>query len=422
MKKKKGVIAFVMVLILSLSMFAACGSEKARDNDENIMSEANMKADIAAIDSIDDAFKLLGNYEEGSFEYSFHVKSSSEAENVPGTDAKIKLYGDAEEGAMNASADIDIKSDGIDISKKFENAVCLKDERLYLNLGEILSELTGTQAELGSFGILMPETDSKEAQIYYGEILELSSKFFSAACEGLEVEKSTGKYYVHIKGANDVKKAIENILEWLENNKDDVVDLIYASKDYGNVVDLKKYASALIDEYYDDIIESARLIAAELGKGNNFAMVEMMLGSKDDLKKQLETYIDEAYSQVDDSLDKNRLAKETDEFIAGAKKKFAETADTWKEKYPYLEKTDLSIGIELDSDTYTLVFSGVVPSGKCLLNIDASAKYVQKQVDIEKPGNEMRLPEIVRYVIENKDKLSNALESVRNAGFDKRKR
>ena len=148
----------------------------------------------------------------------------------------------------------------------------------------------------------------------------------------------------------------------------------------------------------------------------------MMLGSKDDLKKQLETYIDEAYSQVDDSLDKNRLAKETDEFIAGAKKKFAETADTWKEKYPYLEKTDLSIGIELDSDTYTLVFSGVVPSGKCLLNIDASAKYVQKQVDIEKPGNEMRLPEIVRYVIENKDKLSNALESVRNAGFDKRKR
>ena len=412
MKNGKRITAFILTFMLLLSLFTSCGSEESKNEDKSVMAEANMKADIAAIDSIEDALRLLRNYDEGSYECTARLKSSSESDGTESIDAGLKIYGDVEKDAMNASLELDLKTSELDISEKLENIFCIKDNKLYMNLDAVFSLLTNEKTDLGTFGLLMPETDSDEAEIYYSELVELTARFFSAVCEGLETEKSTGKYYVHIKGADDLKKAYGNALTWLESNKNDVVDLVYASKDYSNVVDVKKYASALIDEYYDDIVESVKLIASEFSENNSLGLVEMMLGSKESLKAQLENYIDEAYSQVDKSFDKSKLTKDIDDLLAEQKKQFDEGSDSLKEAYALLEKTDLTIGVELDGDAYTLSVSGKLPYEECMLDIDISAKYVQREVEIGRPANEKRLPEVVKYVLENREALAAAISSM----------
>ena len=409
MKTEKKIISFILSFVLCLTLFSACGSEKKKDEnaDKSLMETASKQANIAALDSLEDAFRMLGEYTEGSYDYSLSVWNTDDSKAE--TDVKIRLYGDSEKNAQNSSLEIDVNCEGKNYVKKLENFLCRKDNRLYIDLDKVMSLIIEKKTSFGSFGMLLPETDMKEAQIYYSEALEISSRFLAAACEGLEIEKNIGKYYVHIRGIKDLKLVAQNVFAWLENNKDDVVDLIYASKDYSNVIDVKKYAEALIDEYYDEICASFRLISKELQNGN-MGMLEMVFGSKETLKNQVLQLLDEAYSDVDNAFDKEKLKKELDGYISELKKEYEENVDVIGKKYPKLEETDLTLGIELDSDAYILIVSGVLPCGECSVNIEAKAKYVQKPVEIEKPDNEKKLSEIVEYALDNKEELLQAFQ------------
>ena len=146
--------------------------------------------------------------------------------------------------------------------------------------------------------------------------------------------------------------------------------------------------------------------------GGDTEAVKKLEDENASLKAQLENYIDEAYSQVDKSFDKSKLTKDIDDLLAEQKKQFDEGSDSLKEAYALLEKTDLTIGVELDGDAYTLSVSGKLPYEECMLDIDISAKYVQREVEIGRPANEKRLPEVVKYVLENREALAAAISSM----------
>ncbi|MBR6274997.1 MAG: hypothetical protein IKR27_08345, partial [Lachnospiraceae bacterium] len=139
MKTEKKIISFILSFVLCLTLFSACGSEKKKDEnaDKSLMETASKQANIAALDSLEDAFRMLGEYTEGSYDYSLSVWNTDDSKAE--TDVKIRLYGDSEKNAQNSSLEIDVNCEGKNYVKKLENFLCRKDNRLYIDLDKVMS-------------------------------------------------------------------------------------------------------------------------------------------------------------------------------------------------------------------------------------------------------------------------------------------
>ena len=404
----KKLTAVLLVLSLMLLMLTACGSAE-KTEDRKVKAKDSMDADIAAVDTLDDAIRLLKSFKEGSYDFGINLRTEDGKLNL-----NLKMYGNTNGSDMDASLRVDGAFGKESYTKELDDLFCIKDNSLYVNIDKALSFFTDKKTEFGSFGIVLPDTDKEQAAIYYGEILELSSKLIAAAFEGIELKKGNGSFSVRINGAEDVKLVIGNVLDWFEKNQDDLIDLAYSAKDYTNVVDIKKYAGKLIDSYYDDIVAAFGVFGENSGTGGSKIPedIKNCLASKEKMKEAAEKYLDSLYSDFDSEFDKEEFAAEYKKDLEYLKQAFEQKKDSLAKAYPVLEKLDIVFMMEMSSDAYTVSISGSVPEAEGNSSLDVSFSFERKPVEIKIPDNVKNIPELAEYYAKNTETVNGIISDI----------
>lgn len=285
---KKRFFALFLILALALTSLTACGS-KDKDKSKNkaksykdiyeiIEEVANMKKGTATI-SID---ADLGS--AGFAKITFTVKNDGK-----------------NNGTISVGVDGDMN--GTKLSTELEDAMIVKDNTAYFNVGGAMkAALSVPGAEmpeevkkqiddlkLGFFAFPLPDVDYSKFTSNFEDVTDIFISFLKNALKDAKVSGEDNEFTIAFKDAAAYKGVVSALADFVEK------DALKLMNDKSNAeaiktVDLNAYAKKVIDFYYDDVVELAKVFDVDK------AMIDSLV---DEVKKMdLNQYRDQAAEMV----------------------------------------------------------------------------------------------------------------------------
>lgn len=254
---KKRFFALFLILALALTGLTACGS-KDKDKDKN---KAKNYKDVYEI------IEAVAEMKKGTATISFDADLGGMGF------AKLTLTV-KNDGKNNSaiSVAVDGDMDGTKISAELEDAMIVKDNTAYINFGgAIKSMLSIPGAEvpeeakkqlddmkLGFFAVPLPDVDYSKFTSSFDNVTDMFTAFLKNALKDAKVSGEDNEFTIAFKDAAAYKGVVNAVADFVEK------DAMKLMNDKSNVeaiktIDLNAYAKKVIDFYYDDAVEVAKV-------------------------------------------------------------------------------------------------------------------------------------------------------------------
>jgi hypothetical protein len=404
MVKFKKFMAIFVASSMMLSL-AACG-DSTSDDDKDVKTDASeSKADDSSdssdsntddssdssssdskkADNIYDALALGDNYTTGNYSFNCSIKGDTEGEAV---DLAIGLDGKVD--GDNATYGISIKGsyEDTDIDYTFPDVITLADGVLYIDLDSIINAAGLADTEFGAFGIPMPDVEVSNTE----DVQATATDFLKAAFDGIDASQDGTEFKIEVTDAESYQKVATNVMNYINDNKDDIQKIYDNAIDSTSNFDTAKYIETLADYYKDDIISAAGLLGYEI--------------SADDY----DSYADEAVEEVKNELDD--LEDEAD----SAEVDIFEDWDNVMEQFNGLDWDNFaeefaegtmksSLVVDANDSAYKVSFVFNFDYDDVVMDVAIDFGMDVDDVSVGAPSNASSLTDIVNYVINDPDIL-----------------
>ncbi len=418
----KGIIAWILALIMLF--FVGCGKDQGTEKKKK-EAEAD-KIDVSEVKSLEDAFNKLSDYSTGTYELSIKLDAPEEyaddaSRNIHGW---LKVNGECDGNDQTAALSFGGSLSSVNVEKDYGKFLTLKENVLYVDLDKLANAYSDIDSDFGNFGFILPEINEEKLDAAGKKYCDLFTGFMTAAAEGLDEAEGT-KFSVKLSSVDDYKKLAGNVIGWLEDNQSKIKDAAKNASEIREIVDVEKYFNSLVDEYYDDVYDSLKYLSEtdipekfDLEIDENLdANIEEEGLTKEDVRAELAESADYFYEYFDDMAE-SAEAEDDEDIISELKEIYQESLDdgTWEDDLGFLDKTDITISLELSEDGYEFKAYGVVADDDYELNLDASFKFTLGAVSIDKPDNVKKISEIVKYCCENRDMMKQFADDFKQPG------
>ena len=372
--KLKRITALALSAIMAFSI-CGCGKEKANES---------KKVDTEKLATINDAIDVFDYYKKGEFTFSFDVgytKGSEEAS------VSLSSVGDRVGGEYRGGLYVDYNLSGRKLTLNMVNAFTKKGDRLYFDFDRFFEAISDADTELGSYGFLAPEVDSKKQEEYNKELKEVLNGLVGALLEGAEVSGSNGEFTAKIQDGEGYKKAVTAILKYIDENREKIDKLFTDSQ---QLVDLKSYTEKAIDDMKGDLVDAAEVLGIGLTKDGVENFKKNMLDSIDSAEKNGTEKMWESFDSFKQSVDEL-------------------SDDEWKSTFTNMDNTVIEISVAAKEDSYDIHAKADVTADGASAHFDFKYSFANKDVKIEKPSNVKSLKEMAEYLNENQSLLQSAM-------------
>ena len=386
----KKLIALLMILCLSVSMLAGCGS-KDEDDKEDAKSKV-VKGDMF------DMLEAMGNTKSGVVKADFDMKYDGQF--IKGT---ITCGMDAASKACSFGISFDMDASGRKFNLSIDDLFVVADKNLYLNLKNImaavlkLAAMSGEESvkqvsdaidlnKLGWFKIPLPDDlpdyNDKLQKSYVNSFVSL----FENMLKNTKLEGEDGDYTAVLKTKDDLAQVVVPVRDFLKSDLKGLVNNTKSSLTDFNI-DLDKYFDKLVSTYKQDILD--------VGKdyGLDEASLDQMIKSVKDMK--LNEQFAKYKGEIEKELSTDAL---TDEQINEMTKPFDEVIEKLK-SYDKEIPMESSIRVKADDSSYTAdVKLNAQGSDNKKVDVNLSVNVKPGDPGIKAPGSVMSVKEIADLV------------------------
>lgn len=272
MKRIRGILALVLVFVMSLSVLGGC-SKKTKETMFTVMEDA----------------AAMTNYR---YEINMDIKSSIDnLDNIA-----VKFNGETD----GKAATMGIKVSYLYFTFGIDNLLTITKDAMYINVEEIFTAVApfvfGTDYTLEDleeeFGVKLrcvqlPLVDGMVSFEKNEDLSKLMSSIFEAALKDVEIQSEKNVYTARIEGTEALSKVADAFLTGVIDNKEAIISGINEQ----NKLD-ENTVKAMLDLYIDDIIAAFKKINTEYDMGYTEEEIE-------ELRKAQETEFENALSNVD---------------------------------------------------------------------------------------------------------------------------
>ncbi len=368
MAKFKKLLAVLLAMMLIVSM-TAC----SKDDDKKTNGKSEEKKDLTLSEAIAEA-----EYTKGSYKMDMSIDMDIDGEE---SSMAIKANGDVDGENQKAGMSFELKDSENDMSFDFGQFMVVADGKMYLDIDTLISNLWDVDTEFGAYGIPMPEAEvSKDLQ---KKATELLTGLIDAATKDLEVKAEDGVYTIEITDPETLIKVAQNVVTYIDENKDDIESLVEEST---KSVDVKEYMNTLFDYISEDLIDAAELLGFEL--------------SEDDLEE-----VKDAIDEMEISETEINLFEGWDEVVESINDASAEDFDGDELKLTMVfTVTDEKFGYDID---FTMT------KGEESMEMAMNYEFtVDEDMSIKAPENATTLTGMVEYIMDNQDVLMDLADAV----------
>lgn len=276
---KKKITALLLVLVMVMTCFVACGDKDKKDEEKKKSSYKDIYEMLEDIGKVDKGTVTL------SADFDLGQEGNGKITVTLGTDGK----GNA---SIGASVKADVKDAKLDFA--VDDLMVVKDKFMYLNLGGILKAVSGIEPdaakmlgdiELDYFAIPLPDDlETKTVDSVKNDGMKLVVDFLKKALADAKISGEDTDFTVEFTSVKSYQTVLNTLADYLEKDVLDTVKNSTKDSDLKNI-DLNKYVEKLINYYYDDVVELAG--ALEMSKEDVDKMIEEI--KKEDLNQALES-------------------------------------------------------------------------------------------------------------------------------------
>ncbi|MBR6019199.1 MAG: hypothetical protein IK055_03150 [Lachnospiraceae bacterium] len=237
--------AWILVLVLSVSMLAACGT---KDDEEEVKKPKIVKGDIG------DMVDAMQKTEAGTFSFGYELNGDEVH-----TSLSFEVAFDGPEELLAVSVQYKGEDQEKKVDTKSVELIRVKDGMCYVNMAAIneegeIGELLGASSDAtfsGWFAIPLPK-DMPEYKAPTAE--QLLGDLVYNLLQGLPQEGINGDYKVAFKGKGDYAIFLGNLRDYVKKDlKKTVQSLSGKNENVLKSIDLNAYAQDLINMYREDL-------------------------------------------------------------------------------------------------------------------------------------------------------------------------
>lgn len=373
----KKLIALLLCLMLTMSMFTACGDDDDDDKDS--------KTKVEKVESVEDALDALAKADSiGAVTY----KVSMDAGDQGTFDVTVKAAANGEDMSMGLSYKADINGTSMDID--CPELVIVANHSAFINLGVIadvmalsedisLSDLGVDEKDLTWFEIPLPDdlklTASKDENLANDAMDFLKDILKCGKADGTKVTFSE---------LSQLKDAMNVLADFIENDLSDVLKeaLEAANKnaDFAEI-DINKYVKKLIDFYYDDVCAICDTLGVDSDVVDQYVdQIESM-----DLQETYDQYLEQYESEMSDP-----DAILSDLNLSDVVAEIREEAESLEDNN---EDVTFNLTLEADSDdtVYSFDLTGDVTSQDETVKINATMEFDLDAPSVKAPTDTCQL-------------------------------
>lgn len=384
---KKKLTALLLVLVMVMTCFVACGDKDKKKEEEKKKSSYK---DI--YEMLEDIGKINKGTVSLSADFDLGQTGNGKITVTLGTDGK----GNA---TVGASIKADVKDTKLDFA--VDDLVVVKDKMLYLNLGGVMKAISGIEPEMAKmlgdieldyFAIPLPDDlETKTVDSVKNDGMKLVIDFMKKALADAKITGEDTEFTVEFPDVKSYQTVLNTLADTLEKDVIDTVKKSAQDSDLKNI-DLNKYVDKLINYYYDDLVE---LIGAV---GMDKAQLDELIA---ELKKQDMSEL--AQSEAGDLIDTEEIEGKIKEAAAELRKMAEELTEE--------DIKDLNVKINVKSVDGGFKIRGTMEASK-----DGKAAKIDATIRISDDVPTINAPSKLTKLRDFKPLISMILGSLGNMG------